>query len=396
MRILLVVLLNLFLITGCSDDIDDSLISVEVGTVDFALEIPAYGEVEPVVSHSIMTPGRQPKAIDWLIGENELVKKGQVVARFDAEQLTLNQRREELAMMLLDRDIQQKFAEKNKQQNELNSEDELIEKEFAFVDAYAIDDLMLYSKLEIIDTMSNKEFLGAKEEFIDWKSESLEERTDSAMDVLDIRKEGHQKKYDQHTKALAQLEVYAPIDGLLIYEKNNRGEKPSVGQTVFPGSVIAKIPDLSAMQAKLLVIDKYAIGLKNGIPVDVRLDANPDYQITGKVTAVSGFPRSIERGNPVKYYEVTVALDSGSEIALLPGQKVSANIRVESFSNKLTVPLQAIHNDKGEVYVYIDTGGDIERRNVTLGVKSLYEAEIVNGLVAGERVILNVPEMNHG
>ena len=386
----------LFLITGCSDDVDNSLISVEVTRTNFALEIPAVGEVEPVVSHSIMTPGRQPKAIDWLIGENEEVKKGQVVARFDAEQLTLNQRREELAMMLLDRDMQQKYAEKNKQQNELNSEDDLIEKEFAFVDAYAIDDLMLYSKLEIIDTMSNKEFLGAKEEFIDWKSESLEERTDSAMDVLDIRKQGHQKKYEQHTKALAQLEVYAPIDGLLIYEKNNRGEKPSVGQTVFPGSVIAKIPDLSAMQAKLLVIDKYAIGLKEGIITEVRLDANPEHLISGKVTSVSGFPRSIERGNPVKYFEVTVALDNIPGMSLLPGQKVSANIQVESFVEKLTVPLQAIHNDKGEVFVYIDNGGDVEKRTVTLGVKSLFEAEIVEGLEAGERVVLNVPEMSHG
>ena len=183
---------------------------------------------------------------------------------------------------------------------------------------------------------------------------------------------------------------------LLIYEKNNRGEKPSIGQTVFPGSVIAKIPDLTAMQAKLLVIDKYAIGLKEGVHVNLQLDANPEVKITGTVTAVSGFPRSIARGNPIKYYEVTVAINNTDDVDLLPGQKVSAEILVEEYESKLSVPLQAIHNDQGEVFVYVENNGALEKRAITLGVKSLYVAEVLTGLDTGDKVLLSEPEVNNG
>ena len=391
------VMMIVVLIAACAEVQDESLITVEVTQRNFALDVPAFGELEPVVSHKISAPGgRQPKAIEWLIDENQHVSKGQVVVRFDSEQLTLDQRKEQLAMMVIDRDIQQKFAEQTKQKNELSSEDDLIEKEFAFADAYAIDDLMLYSKLEIIDTLSNKEFLSAKEEFIDWKSDSLDQRTESAMDVLDVRKQGHQRKFEQHASALAELEIYAPIDGQLIYEKNHRGEKPSIGQTVFPGAVIANIPDLSSMQAKLQVIDKYAIGLKEDVPVTMTLDANPGITISGTVTSVSGFPRSIKRGDPVKYFEVIVALQAPEDTLLLPGQKVAATIHVASFENRLSVPLQAIYNDQGDVFVYITNGTSLEKRTVTLGVKSLYEAEVTSGVSSGDQVVLNVPEGDHG
>jgi multidrug efflux pump subunit AcrA (membrane-fusion protein) len=160
--------------------------------------------------------------------------------------------------------------------------------------------------------------------------------------------------------------------------------------------VIAKVPDLTAMQAKLLVIDKYAIGLGEGNHVDVTLDANPSLKITGKVTAVSGFPRSIKRGNPVKYFEVTVALDNPDGFELMPGQKVTANIQVDKYEDKLSVPLQAIYNDQGEIFVYVENNGDVEKRVVNLGVKSLYEAEVIAGLEAGDRVVLNVPEVHRG
>ena len=390
------ILISMSLLYSCSDTPDENYLTVEVSTETFSLVVPAIGEVEPVVTHKISSPGRQPKVIDWLISENETVTKGQVIARFDSEQVSLEQRKEELSMMLLDRDIQQKFAEKNKQQNELNSEDELIEKEFNFVDAYAIDDLLLYSKLEIIDSMSNKEYLGAKDEFIDWKMESLEERSSSVMEILDIRKQGHQRKYERHSKALADLEVYAPIDGIIIYEKNHRGEKPSIGQTVFPGATIASVPDLSSMQAKLFVIDKYAIGLSEGNMVSIRLDADYQQLINGKVTSVSGFPRTIKRGNPVKYYEVIVALEQQPNVTLLPGQKVSAEINVDTYEDKLNVPLQAIYNDNDGIFVYVARNGSIEKQPVILGVKNLFQAEITSGLQVGDRVVLNLPEDHRG
>ena len=260
-RILLSVCV-LFL-AACSESPQSTVPLFQVEQTGFAVLIPAEGELEAAQAEKINTPGRSPMTIDWLAEENSWVTKGQVVARFDAEQLLLDSREEELEMMLLDMDMRQQNAEENQQQNELNSEKVLVGKEFKFVDTFAIDDLRLYSKLEIIDTLSNRDYLGAKEEFIEWKESSIDDRNQSALAVLDIRKGGHQAKFQQHQSALAQLEVLAPYDGMLVYEKNWRGEKATVGQTVFPGSTIAKIPNLEKMQAKLFVLDKNANRSKN-------------------------------------------------------------------------------------------------------------------------------------
>ncbi|MDU0352709.1 hypothetical protein RS130_01175 [Paraglaciecola aquimarina] len=222
------------LLVACSEELRSTTPTYQVRHQAFNIEIPAFGELEASKAQFINAPGRRPMTIDWMAEENSLVKEGQVVARFDGEKLTLDSRKEELEMLLLDEDIHSKTAEKYEQQNALQSDKVFISKEYEFVDAFAIDDLRLYSKLEIIETLSNRDYLGAKDEFIDWKKDSIGERIQSSVDVLDIRKKGHSAKYEQHKSALAKLEVIAPFDGMLVYQKNWRGEKPSVGQTVYP------------------------------------------------------------------------------------------------------------------------------------------------------------------
>lgn len=381
----------LVMFSACSETPKATVPLYGVEQRGFSVQIPAMGELEAAQAERINTPGRRPMAISWLAEENSWVTKGQVVARFDSEQLILDSRKEELEMMLLDMDMRQQNAEENQQQNELNSERVLVGKEFNFVDTFAIDDLRLYSKLEIIDTLSNRDYLGAKEEFIEWKESSIGERNQSALAVLDIRKGGHQAKFQQHQSALAQLEVVAPYDGMLVFEKNWRGEKASVGQTVFPGSTIAKIPNLKKMQAKLFVLDKNAIDLAVGQKVNLTLDAHPDQNLSGEVLTVSGFSRTIKRGNPTKYFELLVALDDQSS-TLQPGAKVSATVSVSSAQDKIVIPLQSIFNEKSENYVYLKDGASFTRRPVKTASKNLYFVEIIEGLTAGDTIALSVPD----
>ncbi|GAC20484.1 efflux RND transporter periplasmic adaptor subunit [Paraglaciecola arctica] len=376
---------------ACSESPQSTVPLYQVEPKGFAVVIPAVGELEAAQAERINTPGRSPMIIDWLAEENSWVTKGQVVARFDAEQLLLDSREEELEMMLLDMDMRKQNAQESQQQNELDSDKVLVGKEFKFVDAFAIDDLRLYSKLEIIDTLSNRDYLGAKEEFIEWKESSIDDRNQSALAVLDIRKGGHQAKFQQHQSALSQLEVIAPYDGMLVYEKNWRGDKASIGQTVFPGSTIATIPNLEKMQAKLYVLDKNAIDLEVGQTVNLTLDAYPDEKLEGEVLTVSGFSRTVKRGNPTKYFELLVSLDEQST-TLQPGAKVSGTVNVTNTQTKIVIPLQAIFNEKSENYVYIKDGRSFTRRPVKTADKNLYFVEIVEGLKAGDIIALSVPE----
>lgn len=380
------------LLAACSEEIN----SVPTFTLEeqaFVVEMKASGEVEASKAQRVMTPGRQPMVIEWMAPENSMVKKGEVIARFDGEQIMMDSREELLEMQMIEQDIAQSIAQQNKQVNEIQSEQGYVEHEFDFVNRFAIDDVRVYSKLEIIDTLQNRDFLQAKDQFLDWKEGSVVEQTDSAKAVLDIRRDGHEVKYQRHKQALSQLEVYAPYDGLLTYEKDRRGEKPSVGQTVFPGRAIAKIPNLDEMQARVFVLSREAISLKPGLPVTFSLDAVPDQIHTGTVKEVGGFPRSIERGSPVTYYEVVISLDEQRPNIMKPGSKLSATIRAELSEQALLVPLQALEHDLEASYVHVKTLTGWEQRVVETGEKNLYFVEVLSGIEAGDVVALSIPKV---
>ncbi len=384
-------LLSTVILLGCGEEAD-IVPTYQVLQTALSIEVPAIGELEAADAQVISNPSRQPMTLAWMADEFINVKKGEVIARFDAEKISIDKRKEQLEMMLIEKEMMNKFAVKEQQETEVLAEKDLVSEEFSFAQSYTIDDLRIYSQLEIIDSMENTEFLNAKDKFLDWKKGSIAEQSQSAVDVLSIRKKGHDSQVKRHQAALNQLEVRAPYDGLLVYARNWRGEKPVLGESIFPGNAIARIPNLDKMRAKLFVLERQAIGLEKGQTVQLRLDAFPDQPFTGVVTEVAPFARTIERGNPVKYYDVSVELEQAGSEKFRPGRKLSAQISVNTIAETVKVPMQAIHNEDGENFVYLKSGQGFVKQVVQTGSKNLYFVEITAGLKAGDSVALSLPE----
>lgn len=384
-------LLCLFGLFACSQQPQQNVPVYTVETRDFGIKISGFGEIEAAQSQKILSPGRQPMTLSWLIDENTFVEKGDVIARFDAEQIQRQSREEELELLKLEQDILNSIAQQREQRQEVVSDKTFVGHEFDFVDRFAIDDLRIYSQLEIIDTLANRDFLEAKDGFLDWKETSIDEQHNSQMAVLDIRKTGVDAQYQRSQEALSSLEVVSPYSGLLVYEKDRRGEKPSVGQTIFPGRAIAQIPNLDNMQAKIYVQANDAIDLAEGQSVEIRLDAFPERIFNGELTSVAGFPRSIERGNPITYFELSASIAQQDKMLMQPGRKITATIDVKSPVPRLVVPLQTLHHEDGDTYVYLLNGRDFVKRKVQSGRKNLHLVEITDGLSQGDVIALSQP-----
>jgi multidrug efflux pump subunit AcrA (membrane-fusion protein) len=387
-----ILLFTILGLSACSEKQASSIPEYPVTEIDFDITVSGFGEIEAAQAQRIISPGRQPMTLSWLKPENTMVEKGEVIARFDAQQIMRDSRSEEFEMMKLEQDISRSSAIQSQQMREVASDQIFVKQEFEFVDRFAIDDLRIFSQLEIIDTLENRDFLEAKDNFLNWKEGSIDEQFDSEVAVLDIRRQGHATKFDRHQQALTSLEVVSPYSGLLIYEKDRRGEKPSVGQTVFPGRPIAQIPNLEDMQAKVYVLANDAIDLALEQSVSVRLDAFPDRSFAGVINNVAGFPRSIQRGNPITYYEVTVTLSEQDSKVMQPGRKLTASIDVKSPEKRLVIPIQALHHENGSSYVYINSGGKYTKKPVESGRKNLYLVEITSGLSIGDIIALSSPE----
>ena len=379
-------------LSACGD-VEQTIPTYTVERQAFELQVPVTGELEAASATAIGASSRRPMTIAWLEKEYTNVKKGQLIARFDAEQLTLDMRKEMLAMMLLEEDMKLNRSTLTQEEQGVDVDKALVVKEFAFADEFTVDDLRVYSRIEIIENMQNKEYLGAKDNYLDWKKESVVDQNTSAIDVLNIRKQGSEQKYEQIKSAIETLEVYAPYDGLLVYESNWRGEKPSIGQTVFPGRPIAKLPDLSQMQAKGFVLDKQAINLSPGQAVTIRLEAYPNTIFTGTLRQVAGFSRTISRNDPTKFFEVVIDIDDQDSPLLTPGRKLNARIEVAKGDTRLLVPIQSIYNEQGINYVFRQQGSEFIRQQIDIGQKNLHFVEVVKGLTEGDNIALSYREL---
>lgn len=384
-------MISVLILVGCDSEQQSSIPLYEVTETPFSIEVEGFGEIEAAQSQKIMTPGRRAMTIAWLKDENTYVKKGEVIARFDAQQILKDSRDEELQLMLLAQDIVKSNAQQNQAKQDIDSDQSFVKYEFEFTDRFAVDDLRVYSQLEIIDTIANRDFLEAKDDFLEWKETSIVEQHTNENAVLDIRKTGVETIFNRHQQALSSLEVVSPFSGLLVYEKDRRGEKPAIGQSVFPGRPIAQIPNLDNMQASLFVQANDAIDLAKGLAVDIRLDAFPNKVFNGEISAVSGFPRSIERGNPVTYFEILVKLLQQDKSMMQPGRKLTAKIDVKAPTKELVVPLQTLYFENGNSYVYLQDGNKFSKQSVVSGRKNLYLVEITEGLNNGDIIALSLP-----
>ncbi|MCJ8268876.1 MAG: efflux RND transporter periplasmic adaptor subunit, partial [Psychrosphaera sp.] len=308
--IALAVALGASSLSGCSDNSKSLSMTVEVKLNVLSIEVPAKGEVVAANSTVMSVPGsaRGPQTVSWLMPENSLVKKGDVVARFDGETFLTQRDTTRLDLNSADLETGNKSRGIASEKADIKSDTVVVDKEIVFSDQFNIEDITVYSKNDIIDALDNREYLSAQKGFLSWKLDNFSLSSGSEMELMSLKAQQYQTKLDQYELALTQLEVFAPHDGIVIYEQNWRGEKPRIGQSLWPGTKLAKLPDLSVLQAKLFVLESEAASIEVGNKVNIRLDTQPDVVFVGKVVKKANIAKTIRSGNPVKYFELTYSI----------------------------------------------------------------------------------------
>ncbi|PAJ75755.1 hypothetical protein CJF42_03290 [Pseudoalteromonas sp. NBT06-2] len=363
---------------------------------NFAVSIPAKGELFAAKATVVSTPVSRTgvQNISWLAPEFSMVKQGDVIARFDGEAMLVKSREKENELAITKQDIIEKTGVLSKELDAISKDILIIDQEKLFAEKFSIDDERIRSKLEIIDSLQNTAYLGSKQDYLNWKSDSFNESSAGDMGLLKMQQDQHQGKLDLLNDSLNQLEIKAPHDGLLVYKTNWRGEKPRAGQSMWPGEKIAELPNITQMKAKLYVIESEAIDLAEGKKVNLQLFAYANLPFKGVVESVAPFPASIKRGDPQKYFEVIVALDEQNPKLFVPGRKLQANIEIAKPASKLIVPLQAIYTKENQSFVYLYQDDELTMAAVTLGQASLSHVEILTGLEAGQEISLMDQEQN--
>jgi membrane fusion protein (multidrug efflux system) len=155
----------------------------------------------------------------------------------------------------------------------------------------------------------------------------------------------------------------------------------SVGTLISPGDVITTLDDTSVIKLDFSVPENFLSSLREGLAVRASAPAFPGRAFAGEVA-------SIDSRVDMNTRSVTVrALLANDDGALKPGMFLNVSLANDERA-ALTIPEEALTPEAERQYVFVVNDGKAERREVRIGGRRPGSVEVLAGLTAGERVIV--------
>jgi HlyD family secretion protein len=179
---------------------------------------------------------------------------------------------------------------------------------------------------------------------------------------------------------LEQTVLTAPTDARILL----RSVEP--GQIVQPGRALLTLALAGPPQLVAQVDERFLEQLRVGQAATVLADAFPDQAFAAQVQTIA--PRvDAQRGA----IEVKFSLGPKPPDFLREDMTLSMLVETARRERALAVPVRALRGEAaaGSAVVYIERGGRVEARSVRLGLRTLDAAEVLDGLAAGDKVLLD-------
>jgi len=357
----------------------------------FARRVTAEGNLKAKNSATVNAPqdaAEGPLKVAWIADDGTLLKKGDLVARFDATDFTLLLRtgNEDLATAGNKRektDVDASTTRVNLQRDAKQADAELLSARM-----FRFDDAEVFSRYQRIESQVDEQLASDKKTHANNLLGVRETLSAADMAIIDIEKKKADLKVRNANNGLRSLEVRSPYDGILVLQRDWRGDVPRVGSNLWRGSPIGEVPDLREMKAEVFVLEADAAGIAVGQNATVTLESLPGVAYSGKISTIDKLARPRFRGVPVQYFGVTVLLDKSDPKVMKPGARVRAVLQVEDIANAFSIPRQALFEKNGKRIVYRKRGGAFEPVEVTIATSSAGRVVVTKGVQKGDELAL--------
>lgn len=366
--------------------------SVVVRRGDFARKVRAEGVLKARTSTPLTAPGNGLSLkIGWMIDDGARVAKGDVVLRFDSSTSRRDLRTGTAGLRTADGKTTKERAESGAVVKNLGRDAVQARSDLEAARTFQSKDPDLFSRNEILEADIDVGLAERREGTARTTRGVREEISASSLELLAIERRKADLVVGKASKELAALEIRAPHDGIVVFQRDWRGELPQVGQTVWSGMTIAEIPDLATLQGEVWVLESDAGGLAVGRRATVTLEARPSAEIAGTIRRVDTLARPRQRGVPVQYLGADVELKTAEASTMKPGQRLVATLYLGEEKDVLAVPRQAIFEREGKKVAWRRRRGAWEAVPVTLGAAALGKVVVTAGLAGGDEVALADP-----
>lgn len=206
---------------------------------------------------------------------------------------------------------------------------------------------------------------------------------DYRIQQIKIKQKENELKAAQET--LGQMTVYSPLDGIFVIQENWRTGQPiKVGEEVYLGNPVARIPDIRSMKVDGVIMENDIGRIMPGLNVIVRLDALPSVQFHGKINQIG---KVCIRKDDRKVF-LTDVLISESDPRLKPGMTVSCEYITYEGENETYVPNNCIREENKHYYLFIRKRGKIRKAEVKTGPSNNMYTIVSGDLKPGQSLVL--------
>lgn len=174
-------------------------------------------------------------------------------------------------------------------------------------------------------------------------------------------------------KRVGELTVRAPFDGMVASVAVQNSD------AVAPNQAILTVVNLDALELEIALPEEYGSETAIGTPATIYFSGR---EYRGQVTAISPEVRESQVAGTVQFV-------GEQPPTLRQNQRLTTRLVFESKKDVLKVPRGAFVDSGGGRTAWVVDGEIATRRDVTLGVITASEVEVVRGLKAGERIIVS-------
>jgi HlyD family secretion protein len=338
-----------------------------------------------------------------LVPTGTAVKAGEVIMRFDpAEQLfNLEQAESQVA------EAEQELAKQDADRAVQAAQDEVNLLKARFDVRKAELDVTTNELLAEVDARKNQLTLEeARRKFAQLEEDvkSRGETNKAAVAVLQEKRQKAALARENARRAIEQMEVRAPFDGIVAVRQNQDAgggfffqgmTLPDFreGDVVFPGRPVLSILDPAELQLRARVAEALATGVTTGQAAEVELDGSARAPLQAKVLSVSGMA---DRGGmfraPTAQREFDVALQLAGEITEVePGRSARIRISGAPLTGVLSIPRQAVFDRNGAPTVFVQQDGRFVPTPLAIVARTQTRV-VVDTLAEGTVVALANPE----
>jgi HlyD family secretion protein len=208
---------------------------------------------------------------------------------------------------------------------------------------------------------------------------------------------------------LTKTSIYAPMTGTVSMLLVELGERVA-GTNLMAGTELMRVADLARMEAQVQVNENDVPRVKLGDTAFIEVDAYLDQTFKGVVTEIANSAKTTGvSADQVTNFDVKILLlpssyqklvDAGDKNPFRPGMSATVDIRTQSRSDIITVPIQSVTtrtdttkiagtpSDKDiRTIVFVSDGKYALAKDVKTGIQDNSYIEILSGVSENEKVV---------